>query len=153
MADKKQIPDLVSNREAFHEYEILETFEAGISLLGSEVKSLKDHHGSLKEAYVTIKEGQLWLINSSISFYPYSSSYQHEEKRKRKLLMHVGEIQKLKKQTQEKGFVIIPLAFYLKNGKIKLKIALARGKKLFDKRAALKEKEAKRQIQRAIKEQ
>lgn len=152
MTNKNSSPDLVSNKQAFHDFEIMETFEAGIALLGSEVKSLRNHHGSLKESYITVQDHELWLINSSITPYRFGSSYNHEEKRKRKLLMHSGEIQKLKKQVKEKGFSLIPLCFYLKKGKIKLKIAIAKGKKLYDKRSVLKEKEAKRQIQRELKQ-
>lgn len=143
--------DLVSNRKAFHDYEILETYEAGIVLLGSEIKSLRDNGGSLQDSYVEIKDDELWLINSSIISYKFSASFTHEERRKRKLLMHKTEIVKLKRKVQEKGMTIIPISIYLKDGRAKVKIAIAKGKKAYDKRAHLKEKSEKREIQKALK--
>lgn len=149
---RKNEGDLVSNRRATHNYEILETFEAGIALQGTEIKSLRDNGGSLQEAYVKVLGTELWLINSSVAPYRYGSHHNHEEKRDRKLLMHKREIEKLRVATQEKGLTIIPLAFYLKNGRVKTKIAIAKGKKDYDKREALKERDDKRMIQKAIKE-
>lgn len=143
--------DLVSNKKAFHDYEILETHEAGIVLLGGEIKSLRNHGGSLQDSFVDIKDDELWLINSTIVPYKFSSSFTFEDKRKRKLLMHKSEIQKLKRKIQEKGYTIIPLSIYLKDGRAKVKIAVAKGKKSYDKRAALKEKSQKREIQKALK--
>lgn len=143
--------ELVSNRKAFHHYEILDTFEAGIVLQGTEIKSLRSQTGSLQEAYVKIKEGELWLIGSSIPPYRFGNIYNHEEKRERKLLMHKREITNLKEAIQEKGLTVIPLSMYLKKGIVKVKIATARGKKTHDKRAATKEKEEKRRMQRAMK--
>ncbi len=143
--------DLVSNRKAYHDYEIVETHEAGIVLLGSEIKSLRNHGGSLQDSYVEIKNEELWLINSCIIPYKFSGSFIHEERRKRKLLMHKNEIVKLKRKVQEKGLTIIPLSIYLKDGKAKVKIAVAKGKKAYDKRAHLKEKSEKREIQKALK--
>jgi SsrA-binding protein len=147
----KKNNDLVSNRKAFHDYEILDTFEAGIALEGTEVKSLKEHNGSLKEAYVTIKKNELWLINATIAIYKFGNLHNHEDKRERKLLMHKNEINKLHRLTQEKGLTIVPLALYLKRGKIKIKIATAKGRKSYDKRHKLKEEEHKKDINRAIK--
>jgi len=149
----KQSSELVSNRKAFYSYEVLETFEAGIALLGTEIKSLRDHGGALQDAYVTVDNAELWLINSSIAPYKYGGSFNHEERRKRKLLMHRREIEKLKRLTQEKGIALIPLSLYLKKGKVKVKLAVAKGKKAYDKRAKIKEREEKRAIQRVIKEQ
>lgn len=143
--------DLVSNKKATFNYEILETFEAGIALLGTEIKSLRDHGGSLQEAYVRIFDSELWLIGCSIAPYKYGSIHNHEERRQRKLLMHKKEILKLKEATQEKGLTLIPLAFYLKNGRVKVRIACAKGKKTADKRDSIKEKEDKRRIERAMK--
>jgi SsrA-binding protein len=140
----KSHQDLVSNRKAFHDYEILESFESGIALLGTEVKSLKVHEGSLQDAYVTVRGNDLYLINSNIPPYRYGTHENHEERRERKLLMHFYEIEKIKKITQEKGMTVIPLSFYLKKGIIKLRIAVAKGKKSYDKRSALKEKAEKR---------
>ena len=144
--------ELVKNRRAFYDYSIEDTFEAGVVLLGSEVKSLKNHGGSLQDAYVVVRQGELWLIASSIAPYKMgSASYNHEERRERKLLMHQQEIEKLKRKVQEKGFTLIPLSFYLKKGKIKIAIAIAKGKKTYDKRKALQAKEDKKAIQRALK--
>jgi SsrA-binding protein len=140
--------DLVSNRKAFHDYEILESFEAGIVLVGTEVKSLKGHEGSLQDAYVTAQGQELYLMNASIPPYRMGTHENHEERRSRKLLMHSYEIEKMKKVTQQKGMTIIPLAIYLKKGRIKIRIAIARGKKSYDKRAALKEKAEKREIRK-----
>lgn len=141
--------ELVSNRRAYHDYEILDTYEAGIILLGTEIKSLRNHGGSLQDAYVDIKKGAPWLINSSIAPYSFGNIHNHEERRPRQLLMHKGEIEKLRKQVAEKGLALIPLAIYLnKKGIAKVRIAIAKGKKAYDKRAALKERESKRAIQR-----
>lgn len=143
--------ELVSNRRAFHDYEILETFEAGIVLLGTEIKSLRAHGGSLQESYVIISQGIPILKNSSISPYKFGNLFNHTEKRERKLLLHKREILKLHAFCQEKGLTLIPLALYLKNGCAKVKIGVARGKKLHDKRSAVKEREHKKDIDRALK--
>ncbi len=141
--------ELVSNRRAFHDYEILDTYEAGIVLLGTEIKSLRNHGGSLQDAYIDLKGGEPWLINSSIAPYSFGNVFNHEDRRPRKLLMHKGEIAKLRKQVAEKGLTLIPLAIYLnKKGIAKVRLAVAKGKKLYDKRAALKEKQIKRSLQR-----
>lgn len=149
---KKPSSELVSNRKAFHSYEILESFETGIALQGTEVKSLKEHGGSLQEAYVRIKDSELWLVGCSISPWRFGNIHNHEERRERKLLMHKKEILRLKAETQEKGFTIVPLAMYLKNGKIKLKIATAKGKTTVDKRQSIKERDEKRRMQKALKQ-
>lgn len=149
---KEYFEDLVSNRKASHDYEILETFEAGIVLVGTEVKALKAHQASLQDAYVLVSDHTAILKNSSITPYKFGGVFNHEERRERKLLLHKNEIEKLIKFSQEKGLTIIPLSFYIKNGLIKIKIAVARGKKLFDKRAAIREKEDKRKIQRIMKQ-
>jgi SsrA-binding protein len=142
--------DLISNRKAFHEYEILETFEVGLVLLGTEIKSLRANGGSLQEAFISVERGELWLIGSSIMPYSYGGAYNHEERRKRKLLAHSQEILKIGSAIQEKGLTCIPLGLYLKEGRAKLKIALARGKQLHDKREAIKARDEKRAIDRAI---
>lgn len=143
--------ELTRNRRAYHDYEILETYEAGISLLGTEVKSLRDHGGSLAEAYVKVLKGELWLIGASIAPYRFGSAHNHEERRDRKLLMHKKEILKLKAASQEKGMTLIPLALYLKEGRVKIQIAIGKGKKHQDKRQTLIEREKKREMDRAIK--
>lgn len=152
MSKQKQ-KDLVSNRKAFHDYEILDTFEAGMVLVGSEVKSLRANQGSLIDAYVLISGQDVILKNASIAPYAQAAMFGHEERRERKLLLHKKEINRLIKATQEKGTTIIPLGIYLKRGFIKIKIAVARGKKAYDKRASIKEREAKRAMDRAMKSQ
>lgn len=147
----KSETELVSNRRAFHEYEVLETFEAGIVLLGTEIKSLRNHGGSLQDAYILVTASGVILKNSSIAPYKFGNLYNHEEKRERKLLLHKREIAKIKTLSQEKGLTLIPLGMYLKNGYAKVKIGVARGKKLHDKRSAIKEREHKRSIDRALK--
>ena len=144
--------DLVSNRKAFHDYEILETFEVGIQLVGTEIKSLRIHGGSLQEAFISVERGELWLIGSSIKPYAFGGVYNHEERRKRKLLAHRKEILTIGTAIQEKGLTCIPLALYLKGGFAKLKIALAKGKKLHDKREAIKAREDKRSMDRLMKQ-
>ena len=142
--------DLVSNRRAFHDYEILETFEAGIVLLGTEIKSLRNHGGSLQDAYVDARRGDLWLINSSIAPYSFGNIHNHAERRERKLLMHHREIEYLRRLQDEKGLTIIPLAIYFnKKGIAKVKIAAAKGKKAYDKRASIKKREDTRSMERA----
>ena len=144
--------DLVSNRRARHDYEILDTHEAGVMLKGTEVKSLRDNGGSLQEAYVKVIRGELYLVGCHIAHYSHGNLYNHEERRDKKLLMHKREIERLRADVQEKGITLVPLALYLKKGRIKLKLGTAKGKKAADKRSSLKEKEVKRQMQRAIKE-
>lgn len=148
---KEKDNDLVSNRRATYNYSILETFETGIVLMGTEIKSLRDHGGTLQDAYVKVIGNELWLVGSNIAPYRYGNVHNHEEKRDRKLLMHKREIKKLREATQEKGLAVIPLALYLKNGRVKVRIATAKGKKTYDKREAIQERDEKRQISRAIK--
>jgi SsrA-binding protein len=144
--------ELVSNRRAGFNYEILETFEAGIVLQGTEIKSLRNHGGVLQDAYVKATKKDLWLVGCSIAPYSFGNVHNHEEKRDRKLLMHKREIARLYIAVQEKGLAIIPLALYLKEGKVKVRIALAKGKKTYDKREAIKERDEKRTIQKAMKD-
>lgn len=145
--------DLVSNKRATFDYEILETFEAGICLVGTEIKSLRDNGGSLQEAYVRVINDEVWLIGCTIAPFKYGNIHNHPEKRDRKLLLHKREIAHLTNGVQLKGLTLIPLAFYLKNGKVKAKIALAKGKKVHDKRAAVKERDDKRYIDKMMKGQ
>jgi SsrA-binding protein len=152
MKDSTEIKELVSNRKAGFQYEILETFETGMVLVGTEIKSLRDHGGALQDAFISIEREEMWLVNASISPYRYGSVHNHEEKRKRKLLAHKKEIQKIETAIQEKGLTCIPLSIYLKNGRAKVKIAICKGKKLHDKREAIKEREDNKAIQRAMKQ-
>jgi SsrA-binding protein len=153
MNKKAPNPELVSNRKATYDYEILETFEAGIVLLGSEIKSLRNHGGSLQDAYVDVRAEEVTLLNSSIAPYSHGGVFNHEDKRPRKLLLHKREIEKLRRLVQEKGLAVIPLSIFLnKKGIAKVRIAVAKGKKAYDKREALKEKDDKRAMQRALDE-
>lgn len=154
MTKKTADTELVSNRRAFHDYEILETFETGIVLKGTEVKSLRNHGGNLQDAYVLVTESLTVILkNAHIAVYRFGNLFNHEEKRERVLLLHKREILKLKNYSQEKGLTLIPLAMYLKNGFVKVKVGVCKGKRTFDKRAALKEREHKRDIDRAMKDQ
>lgn len=152
MSKKSSDTELISNRRARHDYEILDTYEAGIVLLGTEIKSLRDNGGSLQEAYVRILNNELWLIGCSIAPYKYGNVHNHPERRDRKLLMHRYEIAKLRSAIQEKGLTLVPLGIYLKKGRAKIKIAIARGKKLIDKRETIKSRDEKRRIDSAMKE-
>ena len=148
---KENDPELVSNRKATHDYEVLETFEAGIMLLGTEIKSLRNHGGSLQDAYVDVRHSEAWLLQASIAPYSFGNLNNHEERRPRKLLLHKRELERLRRQTQEKGLTVIPLSIYLKKGIAKIRIAIAKGKKLHDKRASVKAKEDSRSMDRARK--
>ncbi len=143
--------DLASNKRAFYDYEILDTMESGIVLVGTEVKSLKNHGGNLQDSYILISKGIVILKNASIALYRFGNLHNHEEKRERILLLHKKEIIKLKEASERKGLTLIPIALYLKKGIIKVKIGIAKGKKTYDKRESVKNKEMKRDIDRAIK--
>lgn len=144
--------DLVSNRKAHHNYEILETLESGIVLLGTEIKSLRNHGGNLQESYVIFHGAQAYLKNSSIAPYKFGNIYNHEERRERKLLLHKRELLRLKSVIDEKGLTIIPLGMYLKHGLVKVRLGIAKGKKAYDKRAALKARQDKREMDRSMKD-
>lgn len=141
------------NRKAHREYQIHETLEAGISLVGSEVKSLRESHGSIGEAYIDIRRGEAWLIGATIKEYPWANQFNHEPDRERRLLLHKREIARLAIKVQQRGFTLIPLSIYLKKGHIKVELGLATGKKLYEKRDATREADAKREIERALKDQ
>ena len=150
--NKKPSRELVSNRKATYNFELLETFEVGIKLLGTEIKSLRAHGASLQEAFVSCEKGELWLLGCSIRPYEFGNIHNHEEKRKRKLLAHKREIRKIASAIQEKGLTCIPLSIVLHHGLAKVKIALAKGKKLHDKRENIKAREDKRSLERALKQ-
>jgi SsrA-binding protein len=153
MSKDARNPELVSNRRASYDYEILDTLEAGIILLGSEIKSLRNHGGALQDSYVDVRGKYITLLNSSIAPYSHGGTFNHEERRPRRLLLHKREIEKLRRQVLEKNLTVIALSIYLnKKGIAKVRIALAKGKKDYDKRAALKEKSDKLSIQRALDE-
>src|SRR4030065_1285314 len=138
------------NRRAKHEYFILETIEAGISLHGSEIKSIRAGQISLAEAYVRIDGNEAWLEDAHIAPYEQASINNHEPLRPRKLLLHNSEIRKLWNTVRQKGVTIIPLSVYLKNGRAKVEIAVAKGKKLYDKRAELAKRDTQREIERHL---
>lgn len=144
---------LESNRRARHEYEILEELEAGIMLQGSEVKSVRDGRVSLKEAFCQFRGRELFLLQAHIAEFTQAHSRNHPPLRPRKLLLHRKQLDHLAEAVQQQGLTIVPLAMYVKGRKIKLQIGLARGKKLHDKRASIKEREETREMARAIREQ
>ena len=143
---------LARNRKAFHDYHIEETYEVGVVLTGTEVKSIRAGRLNLKDSYATIEDGELWLHNMHISPYDQGNRFNHAPLRKRKLLMHRREINRLFGLTREKGYTLVPLEVYTKKGFIKVELALARGKRQYDKRAAIAAKEAKRENERAFKD-
>ena len=144
--------DLVRNRKAFHDYHIEDTWEAGLVLVGTEVKALRGGHGQLQDAYVDAQDGELWLKQANISPYKFGTDSNHDPLRPRKLLLNRVEIEKILSRSVRKGFTIIPLAIYLNEKNIiKVKIALASGKTQGDKREALKERESKREMDRVRK--
>ncbi len=140
---------VATNRKARHEYFLLETLEAGIELLGSEIKSIRQGQISLAEAYVRLDEGrEAWLVDAHIAPYEQASSFNHEPRRPRRLLLHRGEIRRLWDDVRQKGVTIIPVLVYLKKGRAKVEIAVAKGKKLYDKRADIAKRDAEREIAR-----
>ena len=144
---------VVTNRKAFHNYHILDKYEAGMELLGSEVKSLREGNANLREAYVIIRKGQAWLSGVHIKPYSHTGFDGHDPVRNRKLLLHNREISKLKAKLDQKGLTAIPLRIYFNNkGLAKLELALAKGKKTYDKKITLKERDIKRESQRELSE-
>jgi SsrA-binding protein len=138
------------NRKALHDYHILETVEAGLVLVGTEIKSIREGRVSLREAFARPDDDELWLHGAHIAQYPAAGRFNHEPTRKRKLLLHKGEMRELSAALTEKGLTLVPLRLYLKNGRAKLELALARGKRSHDKREAIAKREAERQMQRAL---
>lgn len=138
------------NRKAYHDYFIEETFEAGLVLLGTEVKALREGRANLKDSYVIIKNNEAFLLNCHIGPYSHGNIENHEPLRTRKLLLHRAQIERLRGKSQQRGYTIVPLKIYFKNNLAKLEIGLAKGKRLFEKREAIKEREAKKEIARAM---
>lgn len=143
--------NITVNRKARHEYTILQTIEAGIVLVGTEVKSLRQGKANLVDGYAKIKNGELWLVNANISEYTQGNINNHDPRRERKLLLNKSEIRKLTGKTKEKGLTLIPLRLYFKNGKVKVELALAKGKKVYDKRRDIAKKDFQREQERRIK--
>ncbi len=143
---------LARNRRAFHEYHVDEHLEVGIELKGTEVKSMRAAQFSFSDAYARVEKGELWLIGLHITEYTHGNQYNHDPIRDRKLLAHAKEIDRLRRRVEEKGFTLIPLEFYLKQGLIKLNLGVCKGKKLYDKRESLKQKDLKREMDREMKD-
>jgi SsrA-binding protein len=150
--DTKSIKVVATNRKAHHLYYIVDTYEAGIALVGTEVKSLREGKVSFKDSYATVEKGEVLLHNLHISPYEQASRFNHDPTRLRKLLLHKGEIKRLLGKTTERGFTIVPLKVYFKGRVAKVEMALAIGKRLFDRRKAIKDREVQRELRRALKE-
>jgi SsrA-binding protein len=144
------MPDIATNRQARYRYHFLETWEAGLVLTGTEVKSLREGKAQIKDGYATVRDGEVWLHNVHIPPYAPASRANHEPERSRKLLMHRREIERLIGKTHEKGLTLVPTRLYFRDGRVKVEIALAKGKDVGDKRHAIKEREMKREMERAI---
>jgi SsrA-binding protein len=144
--------NLVTNRAAFHEYHILQKYEAGIALQGTEVKSVRAGQVQLKESYVAVRDGEAWLFNAHISPYAYGNRGNHEPTRTRKLLLHRREIDRLEEEAGTKGMTLVVTRVYLKNGRIKFEIGVARGKKLYDKRETEMRRTVERETRAQLKE-
>jgi SsrA-binding protein len=155
MADKtdreKAKQSIAENRKAFHDFHLLETFEAGIVLLGTEVKAIREGRVNLRDSFARVEDGEVFLYNVNISPYSHRGYADHEPLRRRKLLLHRDEIRKLIGKTVEKGMTLVPIRLYFKNGRIKVAVSLAKGKKEFDKRETIKRREADRETRAAIK--
>ena len=151
-AKKLGMKEITTNRKAFHEYFVLERFEAGIELAGTEVKSIRAGNVNLKDAFCTIKDGELFVRGMHISPYEHGNIFNKDPVRPRRLLMHKREIIKLNSRIMQDGVALIPLSLYFKDSRVKLELGLCKGKKLYDKRASAAERDAKRQIERAMKE-
>src|SRR5437660_885346 len=140
------------NKRAFHEYAVFDKIECGLVLTGTEVKSLRDGHASLEDAYAKLEGGEVWLIGCDIPEYAMGNRMNHKPKRPRKLLLHRREIDKFAGKASQRGFTLVPLRLYFKDGRAKVEVAVARGKQMHDKRQDLKEADAKRDIRRAMTE-
>ena len=143
-------PHIATNRQARFRYHFLETWEAGLVLTGTEVKSLREGKAQIKDGYASVKDGEVWLHNVHIPPYAPASRENHEPERSRKVLMHRREIERLIGKTREKGLTLVPTRLYFRDGRVKVEIALAKGKDVGDKRQALKDREMKREMERAI---
>ena len=155
MADKtereKAQSNIAENRKAFHDFHLLETFEAGLVLLGTEVKAIREGRVNLRDSYARVEDGEVFLYNVNISPYSHRGYADHEPLRRRKLLLHRDEIRKLIGKTVEKGMTLVPTRLYFKNGRVKVAVSLAKGKKEYDKRETIKRREADRETRAAVK--
>jgi SsrA-binding protein len=155
MAEKtereKAQQNIAENRKAFHDFHLLETFEAGIVLLGTEVKAIREGRVNLRDSFARVEDGELFLYNVNISSYSHRGYADHEPLRRRKLLLHREEIRKLIGKTVEKGMTLVPTRLYYKNGRVKVAVSLAKGKQAYDKRETIKRREADRETRAAVK--
>jgi SsrA-binding protein len=150
---KKEEKTIAKNRRAFHEYEILETFEAGIVLTGTEVRSLREHNCQLTDCFALVRNGEVWMHNVHIAPFSNGTIFNVDPDRKRKLLLHKKQIRELERAVSERGMALVPLKMYFKeNSLVKVELAIARGKKNYDKRASMAERDSKREIERALKQ-
>ena len=153
ISDRKRAERLLAdNRKARHDYHILHTYEAGIVLLGTEVKSIREGRVNLRDSFARVEGGEVFIYNIHVSPYSHRGYADHEPTRRRKLLLHKGEISRLIGKTVERGMTLVPVRMYLKNGRVKVVVGVAKGKKLYDKRETLRRREAERETRRAIKQ-
>jgi SsrA-binding protein len=150
--DAESEPLIAENRKAHFDYHILETFEAGIVLLGTEVKGIREGRANLRDSFARVEQGEVWLYNVHISPYSHRGYVDHDPKRRRKLLLHRQEIRKLIGKTVEKGLTLVPTRLYFKNGRVKITLALARGKQVHDKRETIRRREVDRETRAMVKE-
>ena len=148
--DKRPFQMISVNRQAYHDYTVERTIEAGISLVGTEIKSIREGHVQLRGAYAMARKGEIWLENAHIAAYEHGNRFNHDPMRNRKLLLHKKEINQLLNKIDTKGLTLISLKLYLKGGKAKIELGLCRGKKLYDKREAMAERDVKREIERIV---
>ncbi|MEK7825804.1 MAG: SsrA-binding protein SmpB [Nitrospirota bacterium] len=149
--DTKKETDITVNKKAFHDYFIDDRYEAGISLVGTEVKAIREGKANLRDSFARVEDDEVFLYRCNISPYSHGNIANHDPARKRRLLLHKGEIRKLIGKTEQKGFALIPIRIYLKKGRVKVELALAKGKKEYDKREDIKRKESQREIEKAFK--
>jgi SsrA-binding protein len=148
---EKAQSSIAENRKAFHDYHLMETFEAGIALLGTEVKAIREGRVNLRDSFARVEDGEVFLYNVNISPYSHRGYAEHEPLRRRKLLLHREEIRKLIGKTVEKGMTLVPVRLYYKNGRVKVAVSLAKGKKEYDKRETIKRRDADRETRAAVK--
>jgi SsrA-binding protein len=144
--------NIAENRKAFHDYHIIETFEAGVVLVGTEVKAIREGSANLRDSFARLEDGEVWLYNAHINPYSHRGYADHEPTRRRKLLLHRQEIRKLIGKTVEKGMTLVPTRMYFQNGHVKVALALAKGKQAHDKRESIKRREVDRETRAAVKE-
>lgn len=147
-----EVKQVATNRKAYHDYFLEDSYEAGIALTGTEIKSVRAAQVNLRDGFVLLRNGEAWLVNVHISPYDFGNRENHEPRRERRLLLHRREIRKLQGKVSERGWTIVPLRMYIKDGRAKLEIALVRGKRLYDKKDAIAERDADRELRRAVKE-